>query len=231
MNEVAQGRDEAALPLLAGIEHPLFASRTAAETCEALARLGRAADARAPLAVLEHMASESGMAVNEAVLERCRGLVAEDGADAHFERALQLHGDVRPFERARTELAYGERLRRERRRTDARAPLRRALEGFERMGAEPWAARADRELRATGETARRRDRSAADTLTPQELTICRLAAEGLSNPEIAARLFLSRRTIEYHLHKVFPKLGVASRVELLKLDLGDDRPAQVPVAG
>ena len=230
MNEIGGGRDETAVEILSGVEHPLFAPRRAAETCEALARLGRTAGAGEALDVLEHVAAATKLPVNEAVLERCRGLLAEAGGDAHFERALALHGDVRPFERARTELAYGEALRRARRRTDARAPLRRALESFERMGAEPWAARADRELRATGESSRRRDRSAVDSLTPQELTICRLVAEGLSNPEIAARLFLSRRTIEYHLHKVFPKLGVASRVELVKLELGDDRAAPVPVA-
>jgi DNA-binding NarL/FixJ family response regulator len=90
------------------------------------------------------------------------------------------------------------------------------------MSAEPWAARAERELRATGETSRRRDPSTADQLTPQEFAICRLVAEGLTNREIGARLFLSARTVEYHLYKVFPKLGIASRVELARLELGSE---------
>jgi DNA-binding CsgD family transcriptional regulator len=135
--------------------------------------------------------------------------------DRHFQRAAALHGERRPFERARTELAYGETLRRTRRRMDARAPILRSLETFERIGAEPWATRADRELRATGETARRRDPSTVDQLTPQELTICRLVAEGLTNREIGARMFLSARTIDYHLRKVLPKLGIGSRAELV----------------
>jgi DNA-binding CsgD family transcriptional regulator len=157
----------------------------------------------------------------EGLLERARGLTARTKADRHFVHAIALHGDARPFERARTELAYGETLRRTGRRVDARAPLRRAFEDFERVGAEPWAARADRELRATGERARRRNPSAIDQqLTPQELAICRLVAEGLTDREIGAQLFLAPGTIDYHLRKVFPKLGIDSRAELVLLDLG-----------
>jgi DNA-binding CsgD family transcriptional regulator len=159
----------------------------------------------------------------EGLVERARGVTTSAKSDRHFQRASALHGDRRPFERARTELAYGETLRRARRRMDARAPLRRALETFERIGAEPWAARADRELRATGESGRRHDPSTLDQLTPQELTICQLVAEGLTNREIGARLFLSTRTVDYHLRKVFPKLGIGSRTELLRLDLGGNR--------
>ena len=158
----------------------------------------------------------------EGLVERARGVTTSAKGDLYFQRAIALHGDRRPFERARTELAYGETLRRSRRRMDARAPLRRALETFERIGAEPWAARADRELRATGEAASRRDPSTTDQLTPQELTICRLVAEGLSNRDIGARLFLSARTIDYHLRKVLPKLGIGSRDELMRLGLGGD---------
>jgi DNA-binding NarL/FixJ family response regulator len=128
--------------------------------------------------------------------------------------ALALHDDGnRPHERARTELVYGEALRRARRRTASRIHLRAALAGFEQLGATPWAERARAELRATGETTQARG-FAWDTLTVQELQIAQLAARGASNPEIAAQLFLSRRTIEYHLHKVFTKLGLASRAEL-----------------
>jgi DNA-binding CsgD family transcriptional regulator len=228
LTEISLGRDEAALTMLGAIEHPIFQPQRAAEECEAMVRIGRQDDAGSPLERLERIAVVSGIPVNEARLERCRGLLAGESCEVHFARALELHGDSRPYERARTELAYGEALRRARRRVDARVPLRRALDAFERMGAEPWAARADRELRATGGTSRRRDASTIDQLTPQELAICRLVAEGLSNREIAARLFLSARTIEYHLHKVFPKLGITSRVELARLDLGGEQPAPIP---
>ena len=121
-----------------------------------------------------------------------------------------------PLQRARTELLYGEWLRRERRRTDARGHLRTALEMFRTMSAAPWAERAEAELQATGETARKRDVSAAEQLTPQELQIAGLVTEGLTNKEIAAQLFLSPRTVDYHLRKVFTKLGIASRTELIR---------------
>jgi DNA-binding NarL/FixJ family response regulator len=122
---------------------------------------------------------------------------------------------------ARTELLYGEWLRRERRRQDARVHLRAALEAFRGLGMRLFAERAEAELRATGETARKRDPSTLDDLTPQELQIARLVAQGQTNKEIAAQLFLSPRTIDYHLRKVFSKLEIASRAELADLDLGE----------
>ena len=126
-----------------------------------------------------------------------------------------------PFDRARTELLYGEWLRRRNRRVDARPHLRAALDLFQRLAVAPWEARARSQLRASGETARRRDPSTRDQLTPQELQISRLVASGRTNPEIAAQLFLSPRTIDYHLRKVFAKLEIASRVELASVDLGE----------
>jgi DNA-binding CsgD family transcriptional regulator len=142
------------------------------------------------------------------------------GRRAQFEQALALHdGQGRPFDLARTELAYGEALRRARRRGEARTHLRSALETFQRLGAAPWAERAGAELRATGETARKRDPSTLSQLTPQELQIIRLVGEGGTNREIGAQLFLSRRTIDYHLRNVFVKLGVSSRAELIRLAL------------
>jgi DNA-binding CsgD family transcriptional regulator len=120
-------------------------------------------------------------------------------------------------ELARAHLLYGEWLRRENRRVDARAQLRVAHEQFTSIGMEAFAARARNELLATGERVRERSVEARDDLTAQERQIAQLAGEGLSNPEIGARLFLSPRTVEWHLRKVFVKLGVRSRRELSEL--------------
>jgi DNA-binding NarL/FixJ family response regulator len=115
---------------------------------------------------------------------------------------------------ARAHLLYGEWLRRENRRIDARQRLRAAHEMFVAMGAEGFAERTRRELAATGETARKRTAETGSQLTAQEAQVAELAREGLSNPEIGARLFISPRTVEYHLRKVFTKLGVNSRLQL-----------------
>ena len=153
-------------------------------------------------------------------LAACRALLAEgDVASEHFEDALRLGGDARPFDLARIQLLYGEHLRRERRRTDARIQLRAALKGFERLQAEPWAERTRAELRASGERARTRDPSTISQLTPQELQVARYVAEGLSNKAIAAQLFLSPRTIDSHLRNVFAKLEITSRTQLASLPL------------
>jgi DNA-binding NarL/FixJ family response regulator len=109
---------------------------------------------------------------------------------------------------------FGEWLRRENRRVDAREQLKAALERFDEMGNEPYAERARRELLATGETVRKRTVETLDDLTPQETQIGRMAADGFTNPEIGAQLFLSPRTVEWHLRKVFGKLGISSRREL-----------------
>ncbi|NJP92570.1 AAA family ATPase [Nonomuraea sp. FMUSA5-5] len=165
----------------------------------------------------------------DAVALRCSALLAPDeDAERYYEQALHLHQrGGRPFERARTELLYGEWLRRLRRRADARHQLRSALDIFDRLGSRPWAERARAELRAAGERQTgdgRASEGVVDRLTPQELQIVRLAATGLSNREIAAQLFLSPRTIGYHLYKAYPKLGVASRAELARLDLDEGGP-------
>src|SRR5262249_44655733 len=143
-------------------------------------------------------------------------------ATGHFEEAVRLRADALPLDLGRIHLLYGEHLRRERRRTDSRVQFRAALEAFERLGAEPWADRARMELRASGETARRRDPSTSARLTPQELQIARFVAEGLSNKEVAAQLFLSPRTIDSHLRSVFAKLEISSRTQLARIPLEDE---------
>ena len=116
-------------------------------------------------------------------------------------------------------MAYGEFLRRDRRRVEAREHLRTALDAFERLGATLWAERARVELRASGQTARKRDPSTRDELTAQELQIARFVSEGLANREVAAQLFLSPRTIDFHLRNIFRKLDITSRTALARLDL------------
>src|SRR5690348_16375929 len=124
---------------------------------------------------------------------------------------------------ARARLLYGEWLRREGRRVDAREQLRAAHETFSRIGAEGFAERARRELTATGESVRRLTVETRDLLTPQEAQVARLAQRGRTNPEIGAELFISPRTVEYHLRKVFTKLGIRSRKEL-RAAFGDAEP-------
>ncbi len=145
------------------------------------------------------------------------GLVQADPADAAraFRRALAQPGTDRwPFDRARVRLSFGERLRRDRATSESRTQLRAALAGFERLGARRWAERAGTELLATGQSRVGPEHGAAAGLTPQERQIAELAASGLTNKEIGARLYLSHRTVGSHLHHVFPKLGIASRAAL-----------------
>jgi DNA-binding NarL/FixJ family response regulator len=160
-------------------------------------------------------------------------LLASDGAeaDAWFVRALELHAVTRHrFETARTQLLYGEVLRRARRKTEARGHLREALATFEGLGARMWAERALAELRATGATARKRDESTRGELTAQELQIVRLVALGQTNPDVAAQLFVSPKTVQYHLRKVFAKLGIASRIELTGLVVRGQIPGALATA-
>jgi DNA-binding CsgD family transcriptional regulator len=154
-----------------------------------------------------------------ALVARCRALVTRPPATREhlLSEALALHErNPRPFSRARTQLLLGEHLRRERRRVEARSRLRAASEIFERLGAVPWEDRARAELRATGETARKREPSTLAQLTPQQLHIARLVAEGATNKDVAAQLFLSPRTVDHHLRNVFMKLGISSRAELIR---------------
>ena len=184
---------------------------------EAYALAGRPEDARRALVALDEEVERTDRLWARAAAERCRGLL-DDDFDASFGRALEVHDRLpMPFERARTQLRLGERLRRTKRSGDAREPLREALDVFESLGAAPWAAQARAELAATGERSRRRVESGLGGLTPQELRIAVLVAEGATNREAAAALFLSPKTVGYHLGKVYGKLGINSRAQLATL--------------
>jgi DNA-binding CsgD family transcriptional regulator len=181
-----------------------------------LSRLGRPEEARAAADVYLPAAEAKGQPFALARAARARALLAgDDGYVEQYETALRHH-EATPdiFERARTQLYYGERLRRTRRRVDARKQLRAALKAFDQLGAAPWAERALTELQATGETARVRDDSYRLQLTPQELQVALILAEGTTTREAAARLYLSPKTIEYHLRHVYDKLEIRSREEL-----------------
>ncbi|MGW4021867.1 helix-turn-helix transcriptional regulator [Streptomyces sp. NPDC005009] len=211
------------------VSHQLPGLRSIPDLVEAAVRLGRPADAREPLARLTDWAHDAAQPWIDAHVQRCRALLAPEADAAELYRAaLRLHPDDRRFERARTALLYGEWLRRMRRKSEARTQLRDAFETFRRLGATPWAERARAELDATGETVP--GSGAADgtgalsVLTSQERKIIRLAARGLSNRDIAAQLFLSPRTVGYHLYKAFPKLGVTARTELAALAPTDAAP-------
>ncbi len=186
---------------------------------EAYVRTKRLPEAAAELAAFEKFEDTGLGPWATATLARSRALLADEGVlDDGFAEALRLCTDsVSPFERARTELVYGERLRRAGRRLDSREQLRAALDEFERLGASSWAERAREELRASGETARKRDPALVDGLTPRELEIALQVADGGTNKEVAARLFLSPKTVELHLSRVYRKLGIRSRTELARL--------------
>jgi DNA-binding CsgD family transcriptional regulator len=186
------------------------------ELAEASARSGGIDVATAALRQLDDRTRAAGTDSALGILARSRALISHGGtADALYREAIDRLGRSRiAVHLARAHLLYGEWLRREQRRADAREHLRAAHEMFVAMGAEAFAERARHELLATGETVRRLTSETRDALTPQEAQIARLAADGHTNPEIGAQLFLSPRTVEYHLREVFTKLGISSRREL-----------------
>jgi DNA-binding CsgD family transcriptional regulator len=186
------------------------------DAVEAAVRAGHPGDAALPLTVAQRWVGQAPTPLRRALLARCEALLGVRDWDEAFGEAMEHMAALPPLQQARTELLYGEWLRRERRRTDARGHLRTALELFHRLGAVPWAGRAEAELRATGQTVHRSDSATFDRLTPQELKIAGLVTEGLTNREIAAQLYLSPRTIDYHLRKVFTKLGIGSRTDLVR---------------
>ncbi len=183
---------------------------------EAAVRTGRHAEAAAHVAAVRQ-AGVAAISPRQALtIDGAAAIAAPDHeAAALFERALTVPGAERwPFDRARIQLAFGERLRRMKATTDARAHLTAALDTFQRLGAAPWAARAGGELRATGLTIGHLAGTGPASLTPQQREIATLAAAGLTNKQIGERLYLSSRTVATHLHQLFPKLGVTTRAAL-----------------
>ncbi len=223
--ELGLGRAEAAIAELelveastarSGLEDPAFVP-WAPDLVEAYLRAGRVADAELASSSLDRRAKRAAVPLALAFAARCRGLVAQGGFEAHFDEALTQHDRAdAPFETARTLLAYGSRLHRARRRVDGRKRLRAALEIFERLGARPWVERTIAELTAAG--AIHRDPIAdPDELSPQEVRVAMAVAEGATNKQVAAGLFLSPKTIDFHLGRVYRKLGIHSRTELAAL--------------
>ena len=186
---------------------------------EAAIRSGDLETATAALEAFAPLAQASETPVALGLLARGRALLAnEDQAEAEYERSIEHLARSRAVpELARSRLLYGEWLRRQRRRRDAREQLHSAWQMFDTLGMEAFAERARAELLATGEHARKRSTETREVLTPQESQIARLAGEGASNQEIAARLFISASTVEYHLRKVFRKFGVTGRVQLAQV--------------
>ncbi|MFI0448980.1 AAA family ATPase [Actinomadura sp. 6N118] len=223
--DLGLGRHEASLNRLAGVVAGTSRAGIIAalpDLVEAAVRVGQPERAHEPARWHQDWAMQMGQPWGRAITTRCAALLAPDNkAEALYEEAIGLHlQGGPPFEHARTELLYGEWLRRSRHRNEARTHLRTALEIFERLGADQWSERTRAELRAAGESLGDATPDRSDVLallTPQELQVVRLAAAGMSNREIGAQLFLSPRTVGYHLYKAYPKLGVASRNELSRL--------------
>jgi DNA-binding CsgD family transcriptional regulator len=221
--ELALGRPDAAIDQFGRLEDLLAELgladvdlSPAPELVDALVRVGRDSEAQQAADRYASRAAAKGQPWALARAARALALTSPDAdIDRHFGAALEHHArTLDSFELARTQLCHGSRLRRARRRTEARPPLRAALATMEALGAVPWADQAAGELRATGETAQRRDAAAADRLTPQELQVARMLAGGRTTREAAAALFLSPKTVEYHLRHVYVKLGIRSRAEL-----------------
>lgn len=228
--ELALGRPIESIEHLDAITKPrrvaVVRLLAAPDAVEAAVRAGRRETAESRLGELEWWTAETGAAWSLPLVARCRGLLADDAeAERLFDEALVLsQRSGAAFDRARTQLLLGELLRRSRRRSDARAHLRAAVETFASVGSALWEERARSELRAAGEVLRRPQPSAIWQLTPQELQVARAVGAGASNRDVAAQLYLSPRTVEYHLRKIFTKLGISSRVELVRMPLVEEPP-------
>ena len=232
--ELSRRRPHEAVPHLQAVGderpgkgHAYFALMSAPDLVEALVLAGQPDRARAAAAVFEGFAQPGAPSWAMALATRCQALIADDVAGG-LEAALRLHAaSDRAFDRARTELLLGEHLWRAERCPEAREHLRAAQEAFEEIGAAGWAQRAGDELRASGGIAERPDPGSSAQLTPQELQIARLVADGHSNREVAARLFLSPRSVEAQLRSIFAQVGIASRIELAALGFGSESSSSV----
>ncbi|MFD8721219.1 AAA family ATPase [Streptomyces sp. NPDC059629] len=217
--EIGRGRYREALDALLAVftDHPLVLDDiNLAATVEAGLRAGDRKAAAMAMERMEERAPLAGTPWALGLLARCRALMTDDdGAEQLYQESIAQLGKVPvAVELAWSRLLFGEWLRRRRRRADARVQLRAAYESFESWGAAPFAERARVELLATGETARKRTVDTQFDLTPQERHVAMLAASGLTNPEIATRLFVTTSTIEFHLSRVFRKLGITSRRQI-----------------
>jgi DNA-binding CsgD family transcriptional regulator len=200
------------------IELPVVQGLSAIDRIETAARADQRELAEEWLGDLRAFADGTGMPWAWAAVHHCQAVLGSPDPEGEFERALAWHASSpRVPARARTQLALGEHLRRNRRRTDARRPLREALDTFDTLGAGFWAERARQELRASGETARRGADLVATELTAQERQVAALVRQGLSNKDVAGRLFISPRTVDFHLRNVYSKLAITSRTELAAL--------------
>jgi DNA-binding CsgD family transcriptional regulator len=209
-----------ALHHLQQIDLPVTRWLTALDRIETAVRAERTDLAATWLDELSAFADGTDLPWARAAVHHARAVIGDGDPEEELRAALEWHArSPRLPARARTQLALGEHLRRSRRRVDARVPLREALDTFETLGAGFWAERARQELRASGETARRGDALVPTELTAQEAQVARLVREGLSNKDAAARLFISPRTVDFHLRNVYSKLGVSSRTELAALPI------------
>jgi DNA-binding CsgD family transcriptional regulator len=213
--EALDDRPASAFQRLRSIDHPAIKTMAAFDLVDLGFRAGQSQEAMRAIDSLESLASVGGAGWASTLAAYGRALMSEEDAEPHLRQALEVSGpNQRPFDIARIRLALGIHLRRNRRRMEARPHLEEALASFESMGTRPWAEQASRELRASGKTARARDPSTIFDLTPQELQVARFVSQGLTNREVAERLFLSPRTVDYHLRKIFVKLGITSRSRL-----------------
>lgn len=218
--ELGLGNAPRANAHLRAIAHPIIMNAASLDGLEAAVQAGDIGETDRWIRWLNETAAVSGAPWARARLAHGQALLTDDSDEAErlFSVALAEHREgSRSFEQARTELAYGGFLRRGRRRVDAREHLRSALTRFDELGAALWAERAESELRASGEKTRRRDPSTVFDLTPQELQVADFVGQGMTNREVAAQMFLSPRTVDYHLRSIFNKLGITSRTELANL--------------
>ena len=221
--ELVLGRFDQAVERLAnlatarpGIGHHAITVWSAPDLVEAAVRARRPDESMAAVARVSEMARIGGQPGAVAIATWCRGLLGGPDAANELTTAADAFRELRlPLAEARAQLALGELLRRDRQPRAAREHLRVALEGFSALGVTVWADRAAAELRASGESVQSPESNGLQGLTPQELQIVRFVSQGASNRDVAAKLFVSPRTVEYHLYKVYPKLGITSRRQLI----------------